>query len=102
SRVQSVADGSTLRRGLRGWPLWSKRLDASLTFSFLFASHPAFDIVEGFCRVGHALRGGETEPFVGFNRVRRDGFAFVKAHTQIELCQRIALLGRLPIPLKGF
>jgi hypothetical protein len=61
--------GSTLRRGLRGWPRWSKCLDTALTFSFLFAGHSAFDILTGFGRVAHSLPGSEVEPFVGFNRV---------------------------------
>ena len=54
----------------------SKRIGATLAFSYLFASHAAFEFVEGLGWVRQALRGGKSKPFIGLNGVLWDAVPF--------------------------
>ena len=80
----------------------SKRVGATLAFSYLFARHAAFEFIAGFGCIRQTLRGCKSEPFIRFNAVLCDAVTFLIAHPQIVLGQSTTVVGRLPIPLDGF
>jgi hypothetical protein len=95
-RFKPRVRGSSL--GWRGWFLRRERCNAALSFLDLFASHALLKSLPDISRVPNPAGGRQTKPFVGFNRVGRDTFAFLVTHAKIVLREGVAVFSGLTIP----